>query len=193
MYIGGIAGVVYYLLVSFTYPNMQMDQAGFDLKYDPTYIVIMMQCKLLIAGIGSFFPDEGDIMMQISTQAFVLIILALYILKAKPCKVYSWNIIDFGLYMLGAWICIVTVILHSSGEKAVGWICLLLGLIVFGFVSLHSYFNSRRAEVECDQIFKAWIGQTNVDGKDKDKIRIERNKYRDKIKESRQIKSQKRR
>jgi len=63
MIVGGIAALIYYLLCSFTYPNMQYEQAGCDLKYDPTFIVILTQVKLLIAGLGSFFPDEGDIVL----------------------------------------------------------------------------------------------------------------------------------
>ncbi len=63
MVLGGITSLIYYLLVSFTYPNMQLEQAGCDLKYDPTFIVILTQIKLLIAGLGSFFPDEGDMVL----------------------------------------------------------------------------------------------------------------------------------
>lgn len=41
MIAASIFGMLYYLLCSFTFPNMQREDISADFKYDPTYIVIL--------------------------------------------------------------------------------------------------------------------------------------------------------
>ena len=88
----------------------------------------------------------------------LLIALALYVWSAKPCKIYSFNIIDFGFYILAAWICIITVITHQTGSELTGYICLVLGLVVITIFTVVYYFISRKAEMGCEQIYKVWRG-----------------------------------
>ena len=42
--------ILYYPLSSFLFPNIQFQNKSLDLKYDPTFIVILTQIKLLISG-----------------------------------------------------------------------------------------------------------------------------------------------
>lgn len=154
MGIGGIGALLFYLMSSFTFPNMQLDMNGTDFKYDPTFIVILTQAKLLIAGLGSFFPDEQDIPMQCSFQALILIFLALYCKKAKPCKIYSYNIIDIGFYLTAAWMCISSALLHRTGNKTGGVLCLMFGTLTLFILTVVFYCRSRKEESDLDEMWK---------------------------------------
>jgi len=159
MLVGGITGFLYYLLVSFTFPNMQRDQAGLILKYDSLYIVLLTQTKLLIAGLGSFFPDEGDVVTQLSLQAVILILLALYVKRAYPCKVYCFNVIESGFFFMAAWACISTALLHYTNSTLIGVLCLLTGVIVLGILIFKNHQKTKKAEMECEYIYTLWTSK----------------------------------
>jgi hypothetical protein len=46
---------VYYPLSTFIYPDFQYGDKSLDLKYRSTYLVLYVQIKLLILGVGNFF------------------------------------------------------------------------------------------------------------------------------------------
>ncbi len=165
MIVGGITGFLYYLLVSFTFPNMQRDQAGLILKYDSLYFVLFTQAKLLIAGLGSFFPDEGDVITQLSLQALILILLAMYVKRAYPCKVYSFNIIEIGFFYISAWACISTALLHYTESTLIGILCLLVGIVVIGIQTYLNYMRSKKAEMECEFIHTLWTSKNQEERK----------------------------
>lgn len=59
MAVAAIAMVIYYPVATFLYPNLQFIDDGDDLKYEPTFIVVETQAKLLIAGMP--FLAQNDI------------------------------------------------------------------------------------------------------------------------------------
>ncbi len=50
VFLAGLGILLYYPLSSFLFPNIQFQNKSLDLKYDPTFIVISTQVKLLICG-----------------------------------------------------------------------------------------------------------------------------------------------
>lgn len=51
VFLASLGIILYYPLSSFLFPNIQFQNKSLDLKYDPTFLVILAQVKLLIAGI----------------------------------------------------------------------------------------------------------------------------------------------
>ena len=51
----GIGMLLYYPLSSFLFPNIQFQNNDLDLKYNPTWIVILTQVKLLVSGTINMF------------------------------------------------------------------------------------------------------------------------------------------
>lgn len=95
--------------------------------------------------------------MQTSFQALILISLALYCKKAKPCKIYCFNIIDIGFYLLAAWMCVSSAVLHRTGNKTGGWLCLICGSFIILILTIYFYCKCRSLEKELD---KAWSKDT---------------------------------
>lgn len=50
VFFASLGVVLYYPLSSFLFPNIQFQNKALDLKYDPTFVVILTQIKLLISG-----------------------------------------------------------------------------------------------------------------------------------------------
>lgn len=50
VFFASIGILLYYPLSSFLFPNIQFQNKALDLKYDPTFVVILTQIKLLISG-----------------------------------------------------------------------------------------------------------------------------------------------
>ncbi len=97
---------IYYLFVTFIFPNLQWGHKSLELKYDPTFLAIAIQIKLLIVALASFFPDEDDAPFQLAVSAALLIAMAAMIKLSRPCSAILFNIIDIGGYLMAAWMCI---------------------------------------------------------------------------------------
>ena len=104
--IGGVFLFIYHLFASFIFPNLQWAHQSLELKYDPTFMAISIQVKLLIVALASFFPDEDDAPFQLAASAVLLIAMAAIIKLSRPCSAILFNIVDVGGYTMAAWMCI---------------------------------------------------------------------------------------
>jgi len=50
MGMAAVAIILYYPISTFMFPNFQFQDKGLDLKYDPSFLVLNIQAKLLITG-----------------------------------------------------------------------------------------------------------------------------------------------
>jgi len=50
MVIGGVSLFIYYIISSFLFPNIQFYNELIDLKYNPTWMLIMQQIKFITIG-----------------------------------------------------------------------------------------------------------------------------------------------
>lgn len=87
-----------------------------------------------------------------------MFLMAVYVRKAKPCKIYSFNIIDTGLYLLGTWFCLSTLCLHIIEKRWIALIILLVGSFVILFCTIRAYVLSRRLEISTPHLFNLWKG-----------------------------------
>lgn len=124
IFLAVIGVLLYYPLSSFLFPNIQFQNKSLDLKYDPTFIVILTQMKLLISGISyiifisyislfffsynkgtaSFFPVGTGLIIQLTVSTIALLFLALIDKIMKPCLVKKHNILEVGGYLIAAWV-----------------------------------------------------------------------------------------
>lgn len=79
--------LIFYPMLSFLYPNLQFQNRALDLRYDPTYLVVAMQIKLVVAATGAFFAHPDIVIYQSYICAFVLFGFGILARKMKPCLV----------------------------------------------------------------------------------------------------------
>lgn len=104
--IGVLGMLVYYPMCTFMFPNFQFKNKMLDLKYNPSWIVILIQIKLLLACIRSFFKDSTpeNVLIKLTATVVVLFVLALANMYIKPCLVKKFNVIDVGAYLCAAFV-----------------------------------------------------------------------------------------
>jgi len=128
---------------TFFFPNFQFQDKALDVKYNPSFIVLQIQGKLIITCLGSLFASFGGsnfpLILQISSTSIVLFILAMASAKLKPCLIRKINLWDTGLYLLVAYLnaCALFVILTKN--SIVGVIALAGGgsAILIGTLGIH--------------------------------------------------------
>lgn len=122
-----LAVMLYYPLSSFIYPNLQFADKTLDLKYKPTFVIILAQGKLVIIGIAVFFPGVGN--------GFLLLVCALpmYVLFAalnhtmQPCLVQWVNDGRTFLYCGAVWCVAVSFLVLGGVNKTACWAILGVG------------------------------------------------------------------
>ena len=128
---------------TFFFPNFQFQDKALDVKYNPSFIVLQIQGKLIITGLGSLFASFGGsnfpLILQISSTSIVLFLLAIASAKLKPCLIRKINLWDTGLYLLVSYLnaCALFVILTEN--SMVGAIALAGGgsAILIGTIGIH--------------------------------------------------------
>ena len=124
MGIAAIALLIYYPISTFMFPNFQFQNKVLDLKYDPSYVVVLIQGKLIITGnisipfyasvsivIGfiSFFKphdvnDTNTLMAQLLGVSVVLFLIAFVCSTFKPCLIKRANVWDTCAYCIAGWV-----------------------------------------------------------------------------------------
>ena len=71
-----------------------------DLKYRSTYLVVYVQCKLLILGLSSLFANfnSSSLLYQLIFAAFIMLFIVIFYLRMKPCLIDWFNIIELFLF-----------------------------------------------------------------------------------------------
>lgn len=134
---------LYYPLSTFFFPNFQFQDKALDVKYNPSFVVLQMQAKLIIAGLGSLFSSYGDsdfpLILQVSSTATVLFFLAITSAKLKPCLIRKINLWDTGLYLLVGYMNSCALIVLLTYNSTIGIIALTVGgsLIILGTAIIH--------------------------------------------------------
>jgi len=152
MAIATVGILLYYPISTFMYPNFQFQDKGLDLKYDPSFLVLNIQAKLLITGFISFFKPEteddisGVIIRQIGV-AVILLFLAFITIYLRPCLIKRVNVWDIAFYLLASWTNFTAVVVLMTKKPLIGFLIILVGIIlVLGgtvFI-LKKYFKKKR-------------------------------------------------
>eukprot|EP00828_Plagiopyla_frontata_P045261 TRINITY_DN7692_c0_g1_i1.p1 TRINITY_DN7692_c0_g1~~TRINITY_DN7692_c0_g1_i1.p1 ORF type:complete len:228 (-),score=16.55 TRINITY_DN7692_c0_g1_i1:75-758(-) len=133
---------LYYPISTFLYPNLQFQDKGLDLKYNPSYLVLLIQLKLIISGSDSFFKSfDGSklpVIIQLIIQLCSMLSLSFLCLKYKPCLISIINLLDACLYLIIATICIASIIVVFNSDLSlyclIGFILLSIILVVITII-----------------------------------------------------------
>lgn len=87
-----IAGIaIYYPIATFIFPLLQFQDYGLDFKMNQTFLVLLSQCKLLIAAAATFFPYTIYLNFQLYVSLGLVIIVATISLVLNPCIIKKFN------------------------------------------------------------------------------------------------------
>ena len=75
---------VYYPLATFMFPMLQFNDSDLDLKFKPTYLIILCQSKLLITAIQVFLPHQLYLEHQLVLYTIIIFFMFAYTVKEKP-------------------------------------------------------------------------------------------------------------
>eukprot|EP00743_Colponemidia_sp_Colp-15_P008813 GILK01009620.1.p1 GENE.GILK01009620.1~~GILK01009620.1.p1 ORF type:complete len:1562 (-),score=246.10 GILK01009620.1:30-4637(-) len=132
----------YYPISTFMYPNLQFQDKSLDLKMHPSFLILLAQCKLVIAGTTNFFPSKKETSLLFSIAGVVFLVLALAVIYGQPCMVRKANIWYGMLFLLGAWACASSLYQNDYElDNFPGYACLIVGWAVLISVSLFVYWR----------------------------------------------------
>lgn len=63
MVLAGLVLCIFYPTTSFLAPNTQINIRSLDYRYDPTYLLVCVQFKILVTGLASFFVRDSVIVI----------------------------------------------------------------------------------------------------------------------------------
>ena len=126
------AGMIYYPVATFLFPQFQFRDKSLDLKYDTTFIILKSQMNLVLGGVLVFFPSVttcasgacGGSGFVLSVCAGLCAVLWLYCERVGPCLVKRVNLWQGAVYLAAGWtagvVLFVTIGAAAGGEGAVG-------------------------------------------------------------------------
>ncbi len=94
--------VIYYPMSTFMYPNLQFQNKSLDLKFYPSFLIVMSQIMLFVSGLDCFYSTEPSV--ALSFIAVSMLVMGLVCLKTKPCLVKKTNLWYAVKYLLIAWV-----------------------------------------------------------------------------------------
>jgi len=133
-----ISFFTYYPMATFFFPNFQFIDKSLDIKYDPTFLIVLGQAKLLLAGIAAFLDYEltPQQKIQFSTDwqhlralitcvlsALVFAAMMYYNRRVQPCIIKELNIYRTIAFMIPTIAALSTTLMiliaRHAGEKRV--------------------------------------------------------------------------
>jgi len=131
----GLALLMYYPLASFVFPNLQFADKLLDLKFEPSFLVMFQQTRLLMAAAASWYPDA--IMTRLLVALLTFLLLAYLNQRMQPCLVHSVNIWRTVEFLLSAAICATSLLLYGGVvDRPKAFICVGASAIVLMWVSV---------------------------------------------------------
>merc|ERR1712070_528639 len=91
----------YYFMSTFIYPNLQFANKSLDLKYNPAFMILQAQIKLVLTGIAVFFPDKPVALLATTLPMYLL--LAALNHTMGPCFVPWVNTLRTFSFKVAAW------------------------------------------------------------------------------------------
>ena len=85
MIVSLLALSLYYPMASFLYPNMQFADKSLDIKFDTTFLIMVAQGKLFLAGISSYYKNSPEVIIFAALPLYLGFLLMNNSLK--PCLI----------------------------------------------------------------------------------------------------------
>ena len=127
----------YYPFATFIFSNLQFANKDADIKFSPSFVVLLSQVKLLVAGLNIFMRSgEIDIVMRLAILAVALTGLGVVSAKTEPCIVPRMNIYFTALYILAAWINLMAIVVRVWHAPVIALSLIGAGALTILIVSL---------------------------------------------------------
>ncbi|CAK69852.1 unnamed protein product (macronuclear) [Paramecium tetraurelia] len=192
---------IYYPLTTYMQPIFQFNDHSLDLKYRSTYLVVYVQCKLLILGLSSLFAnfDSNSFIFQLIFASCIMLFIIIFYLRMKPCLIDWFNIIELFLFIIVFSVYIGAILILFTSNYIYGLLftgsTTALLLIILAIYFIRQFLDQRRREkigIESDQQqlqIKQKKGITKfVETKTEERMRIANFKGKDKVREEKQLK-----
>ena len=91
-----VAALCYYPVSTFLYPNFQFADKTLDLKFEPSFLVVVGQAKLLLSGVSAFSESE---VIALPLLCAICSLLSFLSWRMAPClihKVNPWRTVGYG-------------------------------------------------------------------------------------------------
>ncbi len=82
--------IVYYPMATFMFPNLQFQDKLLDLKFYPSFLVLLSQVKLFMSCLQAFYADQ--IYVVLIFTSVTMFTLGIICLRWKPCLVKNANL-----------------------------------------------------------------------------------------------------
>lgn len=125
-----VAGVCYYPAASFLYPNLQFADRSLDLKFSPSFLVLLAQVKLAVSALAAFYPDEPYRLTACCGAACLALWAVSRSFAPGPCLVRRASDWLASSFLLAAWAAVAAFVVTASGRAAAGWVLLAAGWAV---------------------------------------------------------------
>ncbi|CAD8161671.1 unnamed protein product [Paramecium pentaurelia] len=192
---------IYYPLTTYMQPIFQFNDHSLDLKYRSTYLVVYVQCKLLILGLSSLFAnfDSNSFTFQLIFASCIMLFIIIFYLRMKPCLIDWFNMIELFLFIIVFSVYIGAILILFTNNYLYGLIFSLstttLLLIILAIYFVKQFLDQRKREkigIESEQQqqqIKSKKGLSQfVETKQEEKMRIVNFKGKDKVREEKQLK-----
>lgn len=107
-----ISLLLYFPLASFIFPNLQFADTSLDLKFEPSYLVLYQQARLVIAAALAWYPTDMFPALMAATVGNG--ILGIMSMKFRPCLVPAMNELCSMGFLAAAWSALVSSFLHEG-------------------------------------------------------------------------------
>jgi len=150
----GVVGILlYYPLSTLLYPRFQWNDEQADIKYAPTWVMVMLQMKLFLAAATTFFSRSPAIYLY--TAMFWYAVMTFYTSTTQPCPIPQINIWRTASFVTGflaqaaAVGAVWEIKYYGSAPYASGlvWLGMPVTFAYFGCYHIRHYpfFNCRKA------------------------------------------------
>jgi len=118
---------VYYPIATFIFPNLQFQNKLLDLKYVPSFLVLVSQVKLFMSGLAVLFGDSIEAMLIFTCVAFG--VLGVVSIRLQPCLAKKANIWVSCEYLVISWVMAGGVLQFYLKETMICLIFIVVGVV----------------------------------------------------------------
>ena len=139
-----IAVLLYYPLATLMFPNLQFSNRMVDVKFTPSFMVLISQTKLFIAGIAVFLRSSNSVTFRLSISSALFLFLWYENYKMKPWVVVSTNLWFGAGYFLAFWINLWAIIVPTLHSDILALSLMGLGVVCISGITIFLHIRRNR-------------------------------------------------
>eukprot|EP00656_Telonema_subtile_P021004 TRINITY_DN22055_c0_g1_i1.p1 TRINITY_DN22055_c0_g1~~TRINITY_DN22055_c0_g1_i1.p1 ORF type:complete len:756 (-),score=273.91 TRINITY_DN22055_c0_g1_i1:27-2294(-) len=145
-----VVGVLlYYPAASLVYPNLQFTDRTVDLKFQPTFLILLAQCKLVLSSVAVWLVDDPAALLITCIVLFAF--LAWLVHRVQPCLLRIGDDFRWLTYMLALWVASISLLQLYLNERVVLGIIMVVGIFFMVVAGVLLLFWGKHPS---DELFK---------------------------------------